>query len=292
MSELLIVGGAGFVGSNIANYAVQHTKFDVATVDSLIRQPDFLNLAPAMAAKSRHSFYLAEAENSHIMKRLFEIESPQHIIYNAFVNTEDPDQVYHNFETFRKFLSVVHQFKDTQTLIVLFKDYYSNPIAHEKLQSMVSGLMEESSVKHWYLVNSCELFGPRQSKSGFIPQNITGLFNEEVIVADPSNTPRELMYIRDYFQAIMSLVEGEMVLENGIYRVFSGSSATDEDIFKFMSYLIKGGPEHKWIVNQLSSRPAGIDLPVEFKSELTDALEHTAAWYSHNKWSWSVEWKK
>ena len=49
MSDILVLGSAGFVGSNITNYLIQQTRYTIASVDNLDFDTKMLrNLAPAM----------------------------------------------------------------------------------------------------------------------------------------------------------------------------------------------------------------------------------------------------
>src|SRR5574337_906828 len=82
MTDIAIVGCAGFLGSNFSNYLVQHTKYQIVGIDNLSTTSDMFNLQFAFNSKSRFDFYLANASEAQIIGKMFEIEKPRIIIYN------------------------------------------------------------------------------------------------------------------------------------------------------------------------------------------------------------------
>ena len=97
MLKVLLVGSAGFVGSNVSNYYIQHSNYKLAGYDSLYSH-DLRNLQPSIQSKSRFSFYLAREGDDYIRQKTLDIERPDVIIYNMFQHNyrglkENPEDV-------------------------------------------------------------------------------------------------------------------------------------------------------------------------------------------------------
>lgn len=274
MSDILIAGGASFVGSNFANYLMQHTKYSVSTLDNL-RTGSLKNLAPAQAAKNRHTFYLADVKDEYISKKIFEIEKPSTVVYNCL--TDAGTNWENDIEILRSFIwSAKLSFSMTNFVALLPAEYHGSIWE----QAIFEVLEQEfgSGFCNWMLFKPCHVFGPRQ-RWGVVADTIqTHLIGAEM--PNPDHDKREWMYIKDYFMKFIQLIDvAKDDLESGKCTLHTGQWASDADINSFVGDVLRGEAEpHTWEVNLEESGNHSFDL--------VSALEHTIVWYDKNRWSW------
>ena len=76
MSTLLITGGAGFIGSNLVHYALEHSADRVVVVDKLTYAGSLSNLEAALASP-RVTFVRADIADREAMARVFADHRPR-----------------------------------------------------------------------------------------------------------------------------------------------------------------------------------------------------------------------
>jgi dTDP-glucose 4,6-dehydratase len=75
MSTLLVTGGAGFIGSNLVRYALDHTADNLVVIDKLTYAGSLLNLEGALTSP-RVRFVRADIGDRDAMARVFRDERP------------------------------------------------------------------------------------------------------------------------------------------------------------------------------------------------------------------------
>src|SRR5262245_44191588 len=79
MSTLLVTGGAGFIGSNLVRYALDHTDRQVVVVAKLTYAGTLLNLEGPLD-DPRVTFVQADVADRDVMTRLFEQVRPDAVL--------------------------------------------------------------------------------------------------------------------------------------------------------------------------------------------------------------------
>src|SRR5215831_16013495 len=79
MSTLLITGGAGFIGSNLVRYALEHSDHRVVIVDALTYAGSLSNLEEPLA-NPRVTFVRADIADRAAMARVFRDERPDSVL--------------------------------------------------------------------------------------------------------------------------------------------------------------------------------------------------------------------
>jgi len=98
MSTLLITGGAGFIGSNLVHYALDHTSDRLVVVDKLTYAGSLLNLDRPLK-DARVAFVKADIADRDAMARVFEEHRP-----GAVVNLAAETHVDRSIDSPRPFI--------------------------------------------------------------------------------------------------------------------------------------------------------------------------------------------
>src|SRR5438445_11459295 len=79
MATLLITGGAGFIGSNLVHYALDHTSDRLVIVDKLTYAGSLLNLDRPLK-DPRVTFIHADIADRDAMARVFAAHQPSAVV--------------------------------------------------------------------------------------------------------------------------------------------------------------------------------------------------------------------
>jgi dTDP-glucose 4,6-dehydratase len=80
--KVLITGGAGFIGSAVVRYAIDHTTASVVNVDKLTYAGNVESLAD-VGESDRYSFYMTDICDGAALARIFEQHAPDAVIHLA-----------------------------------------------------------------------------------------------------------------------------------------------------------------------------------------------------------------
>lgn len=295
MSDIMIVGSANFTGSNLCNYFVQHTKYNISSIDDLSTMPDLKNLEASINSKYRHSFYLAEAENLKIVKKIFDLEQPKTIIYN--LASTHLNQIEKWKMPFENAIGILQSWFDLALLYNIEKFVIllgSKPVYKQLTVEMqeYTNFCELSTLnKNFkvYSLKNCNLFGPRQDISKVVPNVFTSVLNGDFEENMWSGSLEDYMYIKDYFYNVNEFVNGNQ--NSGCYYLRNYDQITKADLWRLAQNVVSGKNEmrakrvkHLEFANDDVVKHKVFDC--KFQYNLIDALEHTFCWYDANKWAW------
>lgn len=273
--KVMIIGGAGFVGSATAIYLIQHTNFSIVSIDNLSSTNDIYNLEQARRATSRHEFYIADARDDVIMAKILRVESPDVVIFAIDLDDSGIAAVK-AIDRARRSESLHFQ----KTIVICSHPGQSG--SYGKLED----LPDFSGLPNHIIVSTCRIFGPRQHSRHFVPSVIYGIMGLAK-AAEPNKTePQEWLYVLDFFKALLAIVVAPKNL--GHYCVSSGQVATELEIAKNLEQIMEGGSQTEdasVVVSNTIDTSEINELGWKPLQDLNKALEHTARWYSDNKWA-------
>lgn len=287
MTDILIIGSADFVGSNLSNYFVQHTKYNLVGLDNLSTVSDLENLQASINSKSRYEFYLTDALNHHLSKKIIDLHKPKIIIYNLFdskfSSDFDCDLVLNEV---RLWLNLAEDFGCQKFIILggstmLYDKLSSNQI---DLISSINHSCLDSSIDSYFL-SYCNLFGPRQKFKYKIPDIISHIVSDKVML-DLQHKYVDFMYIKDLYLNVLNFIANNV--RSGSYQLRSEYKTSYNDIYDYLSNINSGTLKQLKIIsaqNELVNDETNNfyytpNYPIDV------ALEHTLCWYAANKWFW------
>lgn len=232
---ILITGAAGFIGSNLVQYVLSKTNYNIVALDALTYSGHLASLAPA-AENKRFSFVCADIRDAKAVRSVFEQSRPEGVLHLAaeshvdrsidspmeFVTTNvegtvtllteaerawkgDKSKRFHHVSTDEVFgsLGSTGQFSETTP--------YSprSPYAASKAAS-------DHFVRAWaetydldiVITNCTNNYGPYQFPEKLIPVVIDRLQRREPIpvYGDGSNV-RDWLYVEDHCDALIDVFE-------------------------------------------------------------------------------------
>ena len=303
MTQLLVIGGTGFIGHHLLRLAVQKkwivtslsltllkTERHVSGVNYLCG--DILNLKQIEKILRNKDFNYVVNLGGYVNHTLFQEGGRQ--------------QVEEHFTAIQNLIIVLSREKLQKFIQIGSSDEYGNAPApqHEHLrEAPISpySLGKVATTHFMQMLHQTEAFpavilrlfltyGPGQNEERFLPQIIKGCLNDRSFPTSAGEQLRDFCYIEDAVRAIFLVLENDSV--NGeIFNIASGQPVSIRSVIESVQNLIgKGEP----CFGEVPYRPAEnmclyADikkakklLQWEAKHNLEDGLKKTIAWYSRN----------
>lgn len=323
MTNIMITGGAGFIGSNFVHYLAKHRpSWHLVIVDSLTYAGNLSNIEQVLSS-GQHSFYKVDITDAIRIEDIFQLHRPQFI-----VNLAAESHVDRSLINAAPFIST--NVLGTETLLTLSRKYqldrflqvstdevygsanpnesfaetsFLNPTSPYSASKAAADLL---SLAHYRTFNtpvmitrSSNNYGPYQFPEKLIPLSIMRLLDGYTIpiYGDGTNI-RDWLYVTDHCEALLT------VLENGnpgsIYNIGSGKETTNLQIIELIKthlnniYLNLNNPNkpfYELIPDRLGhdkrySLETSLitrELGWLSQTQLEEGLQSTVQWYVTNK---------
>lgn len=305
--NILVTGGAGFIGSEFVRILAQDQKCKVTVIDSLTYAGNLDNLK---TVKEEIVFYQADIRNSELLKELFLQSDFTKIVH--FAAESHVDNSISNPNPFLdtnvggtlNLLKLAHQFNIEEFIHVSTDEVYGSIIsgfANEEYPFnpsspySASKASAEHFVKAWSdtyglkskVVRCSNNYGPRQHSEKFIPRAIGRLLNgEKIPIYGSGMNIREWIHVADCANAILSVMNSSNW--SGIFNISSGEFRTNLEIAHELlqifeldsSYLeyVEDRKGHDFRYAMDSSR-IRTELGWEPRIGLSAGLKSTVDWY-------------
>jgi dTDP-glucose 4,6-dehydratase len=318
MKNVLVTGGAGFIGSNFINYILNEgADFNIVNLDKLTYAGNLENLIPS-ETKNNYHFVKGDICNSELVHYLFRKYNISYVINFAAESHVDRSilgsEVFFRsnvwgtsvlLETARKFN--VKKFLQISTDEVygslgpegLFTEetqlHPNSPYSASKASADLLAL----SFHHTYglpvVITRCSNnYGSYQFPEKLIPLMIINLIQgKKLPVYGDGMNVRDWIYVLDHNEAVKAVLENGRVGE--VYNIGASTEMTNIEIVKL---LIKQLSKSNELIEFVKDRPGhdkryAIDSS-KIKNELgwsakynfEDAIERTIEWYLNNKNWW------
>ncbi|MDR2337611.1 MAG: GDP-mannose 4,6-dehydratase [Deltaproteobacteria bacterium] len=313
--NVLVTGGAGFIGSHLCDELLQRNANKVVCVDNF-----FLGKNENLNNASKHEnfiLYRDDARSYNLMQLIIENEKIE-VVFNlatiplnySFFNPSDAYlvniEIAHNLLALLKnnsFKTLIHVSSSeafgTAKYSPMDENHPIDPTTPYAAGKVSADLMIQSFWKLFDLdisiLRPFNNFGPRQNAEGvlaaIIPASIRKILNgEKPILEGDGLQSRDFIYVADTVRGIILGYENENSRKK-IINLGTGIAITIKDLLDGISQIMNytGGyeikPERKSDVKKLC---ANINLAKEllnFKPEFSiiDGLKLTLDWYLNNK---------
>ena len=318
MRNLLVTGGAGFIGSNFTRY-VLHTDPDcrVVVYDKLTYAGNLENLKDvARDFADRYAFVLGDicdAERVRSVIQTYQIDTIVNFAAATHVDRSlmEPDEFIHTdvfgtyvlLEAAREFgLERYHQVSTDEVYGEILEGRASetaplhtrSPYAASKAGGDLLCLAYHASFGlPVTITRGSNNIGPYQYPEKVVPLFITNAIdNQPLPLYGDGSQMRDYQYVLDHCEGI------DLVLRRGrpgeVYNLGSGVETRNIDLARMILDLL--GRPHS-LIHQVADRPGhdrryALDirkvraLGWESRHTLAQALEKTVRWYVENEWWW------
>lgn len=260
--ELLITGGAGFIGANFIQYILDHTTYSVTNIDSLTYAANN-NQVENHKYCNRYRFIQCDIRDKSSLSKVFDRE------YDAIINFAAESHVDRSIDDALPFietningtfhlLQAVLENKAKKMIQISTDEVYGSlraedpPFTEENSLSpnnpySASKASADLLVRSFYnthkiplLITRCSNnFGPKQHEEKLIPKVIIrALENQRIPLYGDGLNIRDWLFVEDHCRAI------HMVLENGkygeVYNIGGADEKTNLEIIEeILNYLNK-----------------------------------------------------
>lgn len=318
MKNVLISGGAGFIGSNFINYILDsRDDYNIINLDKLTYAGNLENLVPSEHKKNYH-FIKGDITNFELVHYIFERYKIKHVIH--FAAESHVDRSILGSEIFYKtnvmgtnvLLEVARKFEVERFLQVSTDEVYGS-LGKEGLFSENTPLSPNSpyssskaaadmmvmSFYHTYgmpvLITRCSNnYGSYQFPEKLIPlMIINSINNKKLPVYGDGLYVRDWIYVIDHNKAV------ELVFEKGkigeVYNIGASNEMPNIKIIKLILSHLKKGEE---LIEYVKDRPghdrryaidsSKIQTQLGWKAAFTfeNAIADTIDWYLKNENWW------
>jgi dTDP-glucose 4,6-dehydratase len=308
--NVLVTGGAGFIGSNFIQTLIQKHKYNVTVLDSLTYAGSLENLNPVIDVIK---FESCDIRDQHLVNKAFELGNFQTVIHFAAESHVDNSLL-------NPTLFIDTNIKGTQNLLTASIKHNVEKFLHistdEVYGSIVQGSFFEKSnfnpsspysaskAAAEHLVNAAQKtyglvtnivrcsnnYGPRQHPEKLIPLVILkAIQNQTIPVYGNGLNSREWINVKDCCDAILLVMENGAA--NSVYNISSEQEQSNIDIVsQILAMLEKTTDLIRFVEDRkghdfryaISSERIKSELGWEAKTSFSDGLTETIDWYRTN----------
>jgi len=315
MIEVLVTGGAGFIGSNFVRWAHRaHPDWRITTLDKLTYAGRLENLRDVMDSP-RHRFVQGDIADAAIAAPLVRAS---HIVVHFAAETHVDRSIHAAgefittdiFGTF-VLLEAAREAKDLRRFVQISTDevYGSVPTGHSRETDELRPRNPYSASKagadrlaysYWatygvpvVVTRASNNYGPNQFPEKVIPLFITNLIdNKPVPLYGDGLNVRDWLHVDDHCRGVDLLIERG---QNGeVYNIGGGNEVRNVDLTHRILSLVgrptslitpvadRQGHDRRYALDTSKLRGLGWSPTMEFESGLADTVE----WYRANEWWW------
>jgi dTDP-glucose 4,6-dehydratase len=317
---VLVTGGAGFISSNFIRHLLEHTPYEIVSLDALTYAGNLENLADLLAHE-RLSFVQGDICDARLVR---ELVSGVDVIVNAAAEShvaksiEDgaAEFVTTNVEGTQILLDAIRETPVERFVLVSSSEVYGTaervPMDEEHPLNPRSPYAATKAggdrLAYAYFVTyglpvviarPFNNYGPRQHPEKVIPRFITqALADEPLTIHGDGHASRDWLYVEDDAEAIESIIEAPLDRVAG--KVLNVATGVDIPVAEIADRVLDLLGKPASLKTHLDERPGQVDRHLgstERISELTgwhaatsfeEGLERTVAWYRENESWWKA----
>lgn len=319
MKNILVTGGAGFIGSNFINYILdKRDDYNIVNIDKLTYAGNLENLIPSQNKKN-YKFIHGDITNTELINYLFEKYELEYVINFAAESHVDrsilssKEFVVTNVLGTNCLLDIARKYKVKKFLQISTDEVYGSlgkdglftektPLSPNSPYSSSKASADMLAIANYHtyglpvVITRCSNnYGPYQFPEKLIPlMIINSIHDKKLPVYGDGKNIRDWIYVTDHCRAI------ELVFEKGIngeiYNVGASTEMENIEIVKLiLNYLKKSESLIEFVKDRLGhDRRYAIDsskinssLGWQPKNSFEDAIIKTIDWYISNKDWWN-----
>jgi dTDP-glucose 4,6-dehydratase len=316
--RVLVTGGAGFISSNVIRHLLEHTRYEVVSLDALTYAGNLENLAEVMS-HPRLSFVHGDVRDAALV---CEVVAEVDVIVNAAAESHVEKSIEEgasefvttNVEGTQILLDAIRETPVERFLLVSSSEVYgtaeyapmdeAHPLNPRSPYAATKAGGDRLAYSYFVtyglpivIVRPFNNYGPRQHPEKVVPRFVTqALCGEPLTVHGDGHASRDWLYVDDDAEAIEALIEAPVDSVAGeVVNVATGHDLSVAEIAELVLEAV-GNPEAS--VTSVDERPGQVDRHVgstdkiealtgwRARTSFADGLERTVAWYRENEVWW------
>lgn len=247
MKTILITGGAGFIGSSLAEYLLNTGRYRVVVIDDL--STGELSKLPSNYSSDYFSFYSCDVNEYEQIKRVFDKETIHVVFHYAAVvgvkrTLENPIKVLRDIEGIKNILNLSIERNVEKVFFSSSSEVYGEPveIPQNEVTTPLNSRLPYAIVKNvgeayfrsygkiyglpYTIFRFFNTYGPRQSRDFVVSKFINAAIRKEplTIYGDGQQT-RTFCYIDDNVEACVRIFENSLY-ENEVVNIGNDKETT------------------------------------------------------------------
>jgi UDP-N-acetylglucosamine 4-epimerase len=313
-SKFLVTGGAGFIGSGIVEYLMNHGAEKVRVIDNF--STGYINNIKKYIGHSSFELMQADIRDSDACKHA--VSGMNYVLHQAALGSVPrsfDDPVTTNSVNIIGFLNMLVAAKDERVKMVYAacSSSYGDSADIPKVEHRIGSLLSPYAVSKYvnelygnvfsriYEFNTIGLryfnvFGPRQNPKGpyaaVIPVFINAALNQErPVINGDGKTSRDFTFVENVIQANLKALFASDLKKHEVFNVASGESVSLNELWKYISEIAGTkvlpvyNKERKGDIKHSLANTAKAEYLIGYKPtvNIRKGLEKAFEWYMQNK---------
>ena len=316
MMRILLLGGAGFIGTNLT-YRLVEAGYELHVVDALRRVSKIENIKP-LIDNGKIRFTLLDVSENEKFKRLVREVRPD-LVINLIAESHVDYSINNPVETvmnnIRTILNILETCRRMDLPLIhtstdeVYGDHYSkdrpareedplrpsNPYSASKASAdLLVQAYGRTYGLDYIIIRPTNTYGPYQHPEKLIPRTIVRLLlGKPATIYGDGEQERDWLYIDDLCNAYLLIIEKGRRRE--IYNVAPHFYEKVRNIVYMICMLLHRDPE-KYVIH-VAPRPGEdkgyyidnskiLALGWRPRTSIVEGLERTVEWYVKNRWFW------
>lgn len=311
--KILVIGGAGFIGSNFVRYIINnYSEYEVVVLDKLTYSGRIENLKEIL---NKIRFVRGDIRKKEDIERVA-IDCEAIINFAAETHVDrsimsSEDFVLTNVYGVYNILEIVRKYDNIEKFIQISTDevygpiidgsfkendrlYPRNPYSATKASADLLCLSYfETYGLNVVITRSTNNYGPFQHPEKLIPKTIIySILNKKIPIYGKGNAIRDWIYVEDNCRAI------DLVLRKGKKgEIYNIASKEEKSVMEVVKTILRFMSKDESLIEFVKDRPAHdlrYSLDIEKitklgwkpKIKFEEGIKRTIEWYNKNKWWW------
>jgi nucleoside-diphosphate-sugar epimerase len=225
----------------------------------------------------RHKFYLTPMNDSHMAATVFRLEHPDIVV---FCKTPEP-HFYH-----QSLVQTIWHAKECGAKVIYVSQDSWSFDRNESQRYAIEVCRSESNCENVCALYTSRVYGPRQEIGDPLVLAISRILDGKwPNTATASNRPKQWLYIKDLVLAVEKIIDSGDI--SGEFRAAASHIASEHEVTMCLQMISEGRKftfsNYQDFIHTDCSRL--INIGWSPKHSLSEALEHTLAWYAINPWA-------
>jgi dTDP-glucose 4,6-dehydratase len=315
--RVLVTGGAGFISSTLIRHLLEHTPYEVVSLDALTYAGNLENLADVMSHE-RLSFVHGDIRDADLVR---DVVSEVDVIVNAAAESHVEKSIEEgasefvttNVEGTQILLDAIRDAPVERFLLVSSSEVYGtaeyapmdeeHPLNPRSPYAATKAGGDRLAYSYWVtyelpivIVRPFNNYGARQHPEKVVPRFVTqALAGEPLTVHGDGHASRDWLFVEDDAEAIEALIAAPLDSVAGeVVNIATGVDISVRDVARLVLEAVGSDAG----VVHLDERPGQVDRHIgstdklerltgwRARTSFENGLERTVEWYRENEAWW------